>query len=38
LARLGEIKATGEMRNSVDWSLQPGAAPLARVTEIVDLT
>jgi len=38
LARLAEIKATGEMRNTTDWPLQPGSAPLARHVEVVDLT
>lgn len=37
LARLAEIKAMGEMRNSADWLLQPGAAPLARHAEVVAL-
>ena len=38
LDRLGEIKASGEMRNSTDWSAQPGATPLARHVEVVALT
>ena len=38
LDRLREIKASGEMRNSADWSAQPGAAPLARHVEVVGLT
>lgn len=38
LDRLREIKASGEMRNSTDWSAQPGAAPLARHVEVVGLT
>ena len=38
LDRLREIKASGEMRNSTDWSAQPGAAPLARHVEVVALT
>jgi predicted amidohydrolase len=38
LARLAEIKAAGEMRNSTDWPLQPGAAPLARQAEVVALS
>jgi predicted amidohydrolase len=37
LARLAEIKATGEMRNATDWPLQSGAAPLAQHVEIVPL-
>jgi predicted amidohydrolase len=37
LDRLGEIEAVGEMRNATDWSLQPGAAPLAPHVEVVDL-
>jgi predicted amidohydrolase len=37
LARLRALKASGEMRNSTDWSLQPGAAPLAPA-EMVALT
>lgn len=37
LARLREIKASGEMRNSTDWRSQPGAAPLARFAETVAL-
>ncbi len=41
LARLHELKASGEMRNAADWSLQPGAAALAALAaraEVVDLT
>ena len=38
LDRLREIKASGEMRNSTDWSAQPGAAPLGRHVETVGLT
>jgi predicted amidohydrolase len=38
LDRLREIKAAGEMRNSADWSAQPGAAPLARHVEAIALT
>jgi predicted amidohydrolase len=38
LARLGEIKATGEMRNATDWPLQPGAASLGQHIEVVPLT
>lgn len=38
LDRLRQIKASGEMRNSTDWSAQPGAAPLARHVEVIALT
>ena len=38
LDRLREIKASGEMRNSTDWSAQPGAAPLVQHVEVVALT
>ena len=38
LVRLAEIKAAGEMRNSTDWPLQPGAAPLAQQAEVVALS
>lgn len=38
LARLADVKASGEMRNAADWPLQPGAAPLAAHVEVVDLT
>jgi predicted amidohydrolase len=37
LARLARVTAAGEMRNSTDWSLQPGAAPLAQRAELVPL-
>jgi predicted amidohydrolase len=37
LARLAELKASGEMRNAADWRLQPGAAALGRGVEVVDL-
>ena len=37
LTRLAEIKATGEMRNTADWPLQPGAAALAQHVEVVAL-
>jgi predicted amidohydrolase len=37
LARLGQIRATGEMRNAIDWALQPGAAPLVQHAEVVVL-
>jgi predicted amidohydrolase len=38
LARLADVKATGEMRNASDWPLQPGAAALAQHVQVVDLT
>jgi predicted amidohydrolase len=38
LARLHDIKATGEMRNATDWPLQPGAAALAQHVEVVALS
>jgi len=38
LDRLREIRATGEMRNSTDWSAQPGAAPLTRHVKTLALT
>lgn len=34
---LGRLRAGGEMRNHTDWSLQPGAAPLASVVRRIDL-
>jgi predicted amidohydrolase len=37
LARLQRVKQTGEMRNSTDWTAQPGAAPLAATVETVSL-
>ena len=37
LARLQRVKETGEMRNSTDWTAQPGAAPLAANVEVVSL-
>ena len=37
LARLQRVKQTGEMRNSTDWSAQPGAAPLTGTVELVSL-
>jgi predicted amidohydrolase len=37
LSALMALRACGEMRNANDWSLQPGAAPLANGVEIVDL-
>ncbi len=36
LAALRHLVAAGEMRNRSDWSLQPGAGPLPKVT-VVDL-
>jgi predicted amidohydrolase len=38
LQRLRDLRSSGEMRNAADWSLQPGAAPLAERVELVDLT
>lgn len=38
LGALRDLRATGEMRNSSDWSAQPGAAPLAHHVEVVRLT
>jgi predicted amidohydrolase len=37
LQRLQRVRETGEMRNSADWSLQPGAAPLVDKVEVVAL-
>lgn len=37
LARLAEVRRSGEMRNSLDWPRQPGAAPLAGRVEVVSL-
>ncbi|MDX2309572.1 MAG: carbon-nitrogen hydrolase family protein [Hyphomicrobium sp.] len=37
LARLARVRATGEMRNFADWSLQPGAQSLKDRVEIVPL-
>lgn len=37
LARLARVREGGEMRNSTDWPLQPGAAPLAQNAELVPL-
>jgi predicted amidohydrolase len=34
---LRRVRESGEMRNSLDWSTQPGAAPLAQSVEIVPL-
>ena len=38
LAGLDALAASGEMRNRRDWSLQPGAEPLASKVEVVSLT
>ena len=38
LDKLNAVRTSGEMRNSRDWSLQPGAAPSALHVEIVPLT
>jgi predicted amidohydrolase len=38
LQRLQRVRETGEMRNSTDWALQPGAAPLVDKVEVVALT
>ncbi len=37
LGGLAEVRARGEMRNSLDWARQPGAQPLAGLVEVVDL-
>ncbi len=37
LAALRRLKSTGEMRNYSDWSVQPGATPLAASVERVNL-
>jgi predicted amidohydrolase len=37
LARLAEVRSRGEMRNSLDWSRQPGAAALGGLVERVEL-
>lgn len=37
LARLANVRANGEMRNSLDWARQPGAASLADTVEVIDL-
>jgi predicted amidohydrolase len=34
---LRAVRSSGEMRNSLDWSGQPGAAPLAQRVEIISL-
>jgi hypothetical protein len=34
---LAEVRAGGEMRNSADWNLQPGAGSLINMTEVVPL-
>ena len=38
LDHLRRVRASGEMRNSLDWPRQQGAAPLSIFIEIVDLT
>lgn len=38
LDRLRQIRSTGEMRNTTDWSAQPGAAPLGGHVETIALT
>jgi predicted amidohydrolase len=38
LARLRQLRTSGEMRNYADWSAQPGAAPLVSGVEIISLT
>jgi predicted amidohydrolase len=38
LAALRRVRRDGETRNHLDWTAQPGAAPLAEQVEIVDLT
>ena len=38
LAALRRVRRDGETRNHLDWTAQPGAAPLAERVEIVDLT
>jgi predicted amidohydrolase len=38
MTRLRKIRITGEMRNSRDWALQPGATPLSARVERVRLT
>jgi predicted amidohydrolase len=38
LPRLQRVRETGEMRNSTDWALQPGATPLLDKVEVVSLT
>jgi predicted amidohydrolase len=37
LAHLARLRTTGEMRNTTDWSHQPGATPLAAAVHHVDL-
>jgi predicted amidohydrolase len=37
LGQVRRIRASGEMRNSSDWALQPGVVPLAHTIERVDL-
>ena len=38
LAALRRLRTEGETRNHVDWVAQPGATPLAKKIEVVDLT
>lgn len=38
LAALRQLRTQGEMRNAQDWTLQPGAGPLAQHVEAVKLT
>jgi len=35
--KLAEVRSSGEMRNSADWNLQPGAGSLINAAEIVSL-
>ncbi len=37
LAHFERVRRSGEMRNSRDWALQPGATPLGTLVEVVDL-
>jgi predicted amidohydrolase len=37
LTRLAEVRRSGEMRNSLDWSRQPGAFQIVNTVERVDL-
>lgn len=37
LAHLRRLRETGEMRNWHDWSRQPGAAPLGKAVQIIEL-
>jgi predicted amidohydrolase len=38
LDKLSAVRKSGEMRNNLDWSKQPGATPLAQRVEIVSLS